>query len=515
MRSVERTWLATAFLLSLAIGAKLAAAELRSDTIALVTGATSAAVDFTVAQPMRARIEATLDTPAQALSLVVMPASVTGGNRVSRVEGVGRAAIDVDISTADIQQHGRRWVAIVALRGALNPQLPLVTGRVAISDGTGAVASAPPSTGTASAAPPPPTGALTPLPPPRSAIVAPPLPSTALAPSSPPGGTGHVAAPPPPPSGSNVAPPPPPAPPPAPAAARFRVTLDGFTCDRETWDTVLQTDGKGDEIFIVADVQVIDRDRAHPAQRIKTPTYGDTNGFPQRIRAGSRSDLGGIRTGDSVPMNSPWNRPATALTRDRLPLVLWEGTLTDGWNSVVIVPTVWEEDSGDWLAGGYAAATGAVGSLLRPLDEARKLMPHEQFARLLRDNAQNSAPAAAMADVLQALNPANWAVQIGNWIGKQVTWVVGQAGDRPIGQIFDRNRDQYVFMPRMLNLDYRSAMRLATSQSPAQTIQLPMVPVIGAVQLPPLPPGVIPMTYADDDRLAGRYTLWLRVERLQ
>jgi hypothetical protein len=30
-----------------------------------------------------------------------------------------------------------------------------------------------------------------------------------------------------------------------------------------------------------------------------------------------------------------------------------------------------------------------------------------------------------------------------------------------------------------------------------------------------LPPGVISMLYEDDDRPAGRYLLWLRVERLQ
>lgn len=488
----------------------VAAAELKSAAITLSSQVRSAIVDFEVVNwPLRGRVEVTLTPAQQAFTVQVMPVPATTATPpvyIVTAQGTGRVVLDLELGDAELRAHGRRWLVVVGTsQHAL--AAPLVSGRVTISDGPAAGAQ--------------PLAVVPFNPPPK--ILAPPVlspapPATAPPPAAAPppasGTAGYV--PPPPQAGAGGAAPPPPPPVSAPAAARFRVTLDGFTVVRETWDTILQTDGKGDEIFIVADVQVFDRERAHPPQRIKTPTYGDVNGFPQRILAGSRSDRGGIRTGDSVPMANPWTRPASMLTRDRLPLVLWEGWLTEGVTSVVIVPTVWEEDNGDWLAGGYAAATGAVGSLLRPFDEARKLMPHEQFARMLRENAQG-APAAAMADVLQALNPVNWVAHIGNWIGKNVTWVVGQAGDRPIGQTFDQRRDQYVFMPKVLNLDYRSAARLAAQQQPALSpaMQAALPPFMRQASAAQLPPGVISMLYEDDDRLAGRYLLWLRVERLQ
>lgn len=538
----------------------VAAAELKSAAITLSSQVRSAIVDFEVVNwPLRGRVEVTLTPAQQAFTVQVMPVPATTATPpgyIVTAQGTGRVALDLELGDAEIRVHGRRWQVVVGTsQHAL--AAPLVSGRVTVSDGPAAGAQplavvpfdpppkrlaqpllppAPPP----AAAPPPASGSAGYVPPPPQpgAGVAPPPPAPASAPAAAPppasGSVGYV--PPPPRPGAGGAAPPPPPPVSAPAAARFRVTLDGFTAVRETWDTILQTDGKGDEIFIVADVQVFDRERAHPPQRIKTPTYGDTNGFPQRIRAGRGADPGGgiagagilsgaangggnisgIRTGDSVPIANPWTRPASMLTRDRLPLVLWEGWLTEGVTSVVIVPTVWEEDNGDWLAGGYAAATGAVGSLLRPFDEARKLMPHEQFARMLRENAQG-APAAAMADVLQALNPVNWVAHIGNWIGKNVTWVVGQAGDRPIGQTFDQRRDQYVFMPKVLNLDYRSAARLAAQQQPALSpaAQAALPPFMRQASAVQLPPGVISMLYEDDDRLAGRYLLWLRVERLQ
>lgn len=39
-----------------------------------------------------------------------------------------------------------------------------------------------------------------------------------------------------------------------PASAHYRVTMTGFRVNRESWDTFLETDGKGDEIAISAEV---------------------------------------------------------------------------------------------------------------------------------------------------------------------------------------------------------------------------------------------------------------------
>jgi hypothetical protein len=463
------------------LGGVAAAAELRSDAIALSQDATSAAVDFNVPQPMRVRIEATLDAPAQRLVLVGKPASLSGGNRISRTDGTGRAALDIDITAQDIQTHGRRWVAIVGLQGALNPQSPLVTGRVVISDSA--------STAPASAPPPPPrSGGLMPLPPPPG---------------------GRVAVPPPP--GGNTAAPPPPPPPAAQAArsGRYRVTLLGASVYRETWDTALQTDGKGDEVFFVTDIQEFTPRGAFVPVRRRTPVYGDINGFRQRVQAGSRSDKGGIRTGDAIPYADPWVRKAP-IASDRLPQLLWEGTLTDGQNSLVIAPMVWEEDNGDWLAGAYNNISHTAGDVFKIVSSLNPSSNDVLFTAI-NQVAENSAPVAALSEFLKAINPANWPGAVANWFGKQVTWVVGVSADRPIGQTMVN--DQYVFMPKVLVLNFKTAEKLITQPQPP----VPNLPGLPAFIRPPGPKplGVLEVRYRDDDRLAGDYALWIQIERVQ
>lgn len=482
----QRQTCAALAMTTLTLGAA-AAAELKSDAIALTSGATSAAVDFTVQQPMRVRVEATLDAPAQRFTLLGMPASISGGNRISRADATGRAAIDLEITAADIQTHGRRWVAVVGLQGALNPQAPLVTGRVVISDGAGATAPPPPPRAPA----PPPArraGGLVPLPP---------------APG------GNVAAPPPPPGANTAAPPP--APPPSTAqvarSGRYRVTLLGASVYRETWDTVLQTDGKGDEVFFVTDIQEFTPRGAFVPVRRKSPVYGDINGFPQRLRAGSRSDKGGIRTGDTIPYADPWVRKAP-IAGDRLPQLLWEGTLTDGQNSIVIAPMVWEEDNGDWLAGSYNNFSRTAGDVFKIISSLNPSSNDVMFAALNRV-AENSAPVAALSEFLKAINPANWPGAVAGWFGKQITWVVGVSADRPIGQTMVN--DQYVFMPKVLFLNFKTAERLIT-QPPPPVPNLSGLPFLR--QVGPKPQGVIEVRLRDDDRLAGDYALWLQIERL-
>ncbi len=476
----------------------VAATELRNDAIALTTGAASAAVDFTVPQPMRVRIEATLDAPAQRLSLIAMPGSIGGSNRVSRADGTGRAWLDVDITAADIQTHGRRWVAIVGLQGAPNPNAPLVTGRVVVNDGAGAVAAAPPPPPPQPPAPPPPAaGGLRPLPPPL--VV-----GQATVPPPPPKGTGT----PPPPSAGGAGPPPPPPPPAAARSGRYRVTLLGASVYRETWDTALQTDGKGDEVFFVTDIQEFTPRGAFVPVRRKSLVYGDINGFPQRLQAGSRSDKGGIRTGDAIPYADPWVRKAP-IANDRLPQLLWEGTLTDGQNSIAISPMVWEEDNGDWLAGGYSNISRTAGDVFKIMSSLNPSSNDVMFAAL-NQVAENSAPVAALSEFLKAINPANWPGAVAGWFGKQITWVVGVSADRPIGQTLVN--DQYMFMPKVLLLNFKTAEKLITQPQPP----VPNLPGLPAFirQPGPKPPGVIEVRFRDDDRLAGDYALWLQIERL-
>jgi len=154
---------------------------------------------------------------------------------------------------------------------------------------------------------------------------------------------------------------------------RFRVTLTGFTVNRQTDDNILEADGKGDEVYVVAELAQYDsyyeygRRPGFSEDNILI-SLGGNNGFhgrgnltlrkslfsvlmgdinnqrnPPRIQAGSASNLGGLRTGDRFPSNEPWNLNGTPLP-DRLPMLLWEGELRRGQDFVMIIPTIWEWD---------------------------------------------------------------------------------------------------------------------------------------------------------------------------
>jgi hypothetical protein len=163
-------------------------------------------------------------------------------------------------------------------------------------------------------------------------------------------------------------------------AGRFRVTLTGFTVTRQTNDNILESDGKGDEVYILIDLAQYDNyfqysqydnpNRSPSVVPLVAPlsTYndliirrgqivrrslnssvmGDTNnyGSPSRIQAGSASGMGGLRTADNFPTNEPWSFAGAPRT-DQPPMLLWEGDLRRGQDLVVIIPTIWEWDGGN------------------------------------------------------------------------------------------------------------------------------------------------------------------------
>jgi hypothetical protein len=64
---------------------------------------------------------------------------------------------------------------------------------------------------------------------------------------------------------------------------------------------------------------------------LESKQIGDTNNFSGvRIRGGTRTISGGLRTGDEMPLSPP--------------LLLWDSTLTDRVDAVLVAPTIWEYD---------------------------------------------------------------------------------------------------------------------------------------------------------------------------
>jgi hypothetical protein len=188
--------------------------------------------------------------------------------------------------------------------------------------------------------------------------------------------------------------------------ARYRVTLNGFTVLRQSYDHPLELDGKGDEIYFAAYVARVDTASPTLIEHgiVRSRVMGDINGFMDRERMGQRSDRGGIATAFRYPASNPYVRSG-APSASRLPMTLWEGTLVHGRSAVIVSPTVWEWDGNAELFGYWVASRGVVADRL------------------------------TMPDVLLAtINNRNWFAQELGSPGFQIrTDMFADARDRPIG----------------------------------------------------------------------------------
>jgi hypothetical protein len=117
-------------------------------------------------------------------------------------------------------------------------------------------------------------------------------------------------------------------------AGRIRISFAGFDCIRETWDDILHSDGKGDEVYFTFSFLLGDKNGNTKLNYEKrTPVYGDATGqFSNRISVGSWVDLfgnnrGGIKGGDNYRGN----------------LLLGEYDIANG-DILTIIPTGWEQD---------------------------------------------------------------------------------------------------------------------------------------------------------------------------
>jgi hypothetical protein len=136
----------------------------------------------------------------------------------------------------------------------------------------------------------------------------------------------------------------------APAVSgRYRIVANGFSVIHETAEDLIRNDGKSDEVyggflmfhFDRRDGTVLDRDLR------RTKALGDITNFPDRLRAGSASATGGLRAGDSYPDAAharSRGQDGTAPNDVTFPFKIWEGTLTNATDAVILLPTLWEQD---------------------------------------------------------------------------------------------------------------------------------------------------------------------------
>lgn len=128
-----------------------------------------------------------------------------------------------------------------------------------------------------------------------------------------------------------------------PKTNRYRVVATGFRVVKETVDDQLDRDGLRNEVYAAfsmfhfkrgGEYELLDQDLR------RTRVHGDVLKHPDRIRAGSASGTGGLRDGDAFP-SDPSIRVGPVGDQS-FPFSVWEGTLTDGADFEIIVPSLWE-----------------------------------------------------------------------------------------------------------------------------------------------------------------------------
>ncbi len=157
-------------------------------------------------------------------------------------------------------------------------------------------------------------------------------------------------------------------------SGRYRIVLNGFKVNQETYDDQLNFDGQHDEVYASVAVAVTEEYGARkvlmPTQIVKSAVHGDLGKGGIQVRAGSILPTGGIATGDIVPNMTNPALPAGPASANTFPLVLWEGPLADDKEMVAIMPVLWEWDGNselydEWARTASRLQTRAAGPSMR------------------------------------------------------------------------------------------------------------------------------------------------------
>lgn len=277
---------------------------------------------------------------------------------------------------------------------------------------------------------------------------------------------------------------------PANSLAYFVVTINGFSCNSETWDDALERDGKRDEVYLMCKTMSIQQRNGSPQvvseQTLKSVVMGDVNNRSaeeNRAQAGNADGYkGGIKTGDNVPSNQPWKRTLTP-TLHYLPMLVYQGLLSANNNTTIqIIPSVWEWDG--------------------PTDFFNKAMEliNKPFTDLVNLTAGND-PVRQMIvtrgnqdfhfyNILLKRTPAPGTEVVVN------RNVFGDPKDRPVGMLLNGATNQFLYYPVGLQLNYETASAIAETD-------------MGYGK------GIFGMQFRDHQDLKGDYTVYIQIEKIK
>lgn len=191
---------------------------------------------------------------------------------------------------------------------------------------------------------------------------------------------------------------------------RYRLVFLGVQVVQQANDDIFDGDGKGNELFAGAFWATTNQRITEPAIGggfARTKVYGDTQGFPDRIRAGVSGATGGLRSGDYAPSaNVLMPQPGVTALTDQFPLKLWEGDLVETGPAVAVVPIVFEWNATEHSAWSWwADYWSPAGNVMKQLGDAARnglsqpLAPHELYGTWTTEITQEVRPALRLFNV--------------------------------------------------------------------------------------------------------------------
>lgn len=106
----------------------------------------------------------------------------------------------------------------------------------------------------------------------------------------------------------------------------YRISLERFKAVVPKTEDPFRSDGRGNEVYVTTQVSQHTGNGIMVSTRmLRTPTFGDVQNFPTRVRAGSASSTGGIMVGDEYPAAVQLVSQLRPPTVNNLPYLLWEG----------------------------------------------------------------------------------------------------------------------------------------------------------------------------------------------
>ena len=316
------------------------------------------------------------------------------------------------------------------------------------------------------------------------------------------------------------------------------MTATGFRVLHQTKDDVLSRDGHGDEVYGGFVVFRYDRRTSKlmdNADLRRTNvigesgfdgqtfgSFGDINGVVPhgRIRGGTASAGGGFQQNDVFPaVADPSKTYGAAYTDNTFPFQLFNGSLTDGQEAIVILPSLWEADG---YRDGFAKWTNFESS---------------NAIQIWSDQGVQGAVAGTQLAVISPSGSLETSfgphLNSGDAFGVALTPVFGPlamlnsgSNDRPIGASMNGvsglgGLAAGPVLPRRAIVITReiieATLNKLASYNPA-SVAPSVFQIYGAppVVLPPPPPGTLAIQLFEtpQDDLQGMYILYLKVERV-